>query len=104
MITVCTPTPLANTHLHPPLSQVAALASNAARFPDPFVEGFGWDASGTLVYPGSEPPTGPEAAARLATARSSNGAPPRFLDNEENQYHPLNPYQIRSDLGDVLSR
>ncbi len=73
------------------------------RFPDPFVDGFGWDtANGTVVYPGSDTAE-QQTKELLEAARPSNGAPPRVLDNPKRTWHPANPYQIRSDLADVLS-
>ena len=42
-------------------------ANNALAFPDPYVQGFGWDENGTLTFPGMEEvwPGGPVACDRL---------------------------------------
>ncbi|KAK9810298.1 hypothetical protein WJX72_008286 [[Myrmecia] bisecta] len=76
--------------------------NGVVHFPDPFVEGFEWDENGRLVFPGMAEDDGAEEKRELVAVGADGET------NEEHSaldgIHPLNPYQVRTDLPDLLSK
>lgn len=93
--------------------QLAAILQEAGvkPFSTPFVEGFGWDEHGELIFPDRPEGEQDSGARGLASyvdsdAGSDGDSGDGVEDgtvNAAEQWHPLNPYQIRMDLPDLLT-
>lgn len=98
--------------------QVAQVLKGAGLvpFPDPFVEGFAWDAQGRLVYPGMEDQDDLEDVygddgSIISRSEGAEEGGEAEVDQEGGEevvepiglWSPNNPYQVRADLPDILS-
>ena len=80
-----------------PILRKIAYEHHLQEFTTPYVEGFGWNAEGHLLFPGD---------GRTTSEAERNGTDGRYSSIRRRRadawWDPANPYQLRTDLEDVL--